>query len=220
MLSRQKLTTTAKAATAATLLLLSLNACRHQPAAPAPKPPPKVAYSETYDREIKEIMDLAQTDRWEEARARAQALHDQDPKNPILSRIHSWVEQQAQQRRAQAVEDKIRSIDAKNSVFNPSIKDLLTEEKDRGLPARKDVRDAVDRIENQPYIPETYEKTVREKGPLFDFESTKGRMTKVLEKEVTIHLDNVPLETILVNVSQASGSTLWRTNRWPRSSRS
>ena len=43
------------------------------------------------------------------------------------------------------------------------------------------------------------------KGPLFDFESAKGRMVKVLEKEVTIHLDNVPLETVLLNLSQTAG---------------
>ena len=67
------------------------------------------------------------------------------------------------------------------------------------------MRDTVDRIENAPWIPETYGKTIREKGPLFDFESTKGRMAKVLEKEVSIHLDNVPLETILINLSQTAG---------------
>ncbi|HWI56297.1 MAG TPA: type II secretion system protein GspD, partial [Bacillota bacterium] len=92
-----------------------------------------------------------------------------------------------------------------NSVFNPTIKSLLLENKDRGLPARKDVRDAVDRIENTPYIPDTYGKTIREKGPLFDLESTKGHMAKILEKEVTIHLDNVPLDTILINLSQTAG---------------
>src|SRR5213076_2946497 len=95
--------------------------------------------------------------------------------------------------------------DLGKSPFNPTIQSLLTEKKDRGLPARKDVRDAVDRIENTPYIPDTYGKIIREKGPLFDLESTKGRMAKVLEKEVSIHLDNVPLETILVNLSQSSG---------------
>ena len=30
-------------------------------------------------------------------------------------------------------------------------------------------------------------------------------MVKVLEKEVTIHLDNVPLETMLINLSQTAG---------------
>ena len=61
------------------------------------------------------------------------------------------------------------------------------------------------RIENTPYIPETYGKTDYQKGPLFDFESTKGKMFKVLEKEVSIHLDNIPLETVLVNLSQSAG---------------
>src|SRR4029079_13797845 len=31
------------------------------------------------------------------------------------------------------------------------------------------------------------------------------RMAKVLEKEVSLHLDNVPLETVIVNLSQSAG---------------
>ncbi len=195
--------TTATVAAAAGALLCSLTAC-HSPSSPPPRPPPP-AYSNTYDRQIKEVLDLAKAGRWEEAEAKSTALLAQDPKNPILERVHSWVEQSQQQRRAQALEDEIRTIDAKNSVFNPTLKDVITEQKDRGLPARKDVRDAVDRIENAPYIPETYGKTLHEEGPLFDFESEKGRMVKALQKEVTIHLDNVPLEKILVNLSQSAG---------------
>jgi type IV pilus assembly protein PilQ len=204
MLSRPWLTTSSKAAAAAALILISLAACApKQP--PAPKPPPAATYSETYDKEIKDIMQLANENRWEEAQTKANALYAQDPKNPILGRVRSWLEQQAQIRRSQALEDTIRSIDAKNSGFNPTLKSIVTEQKDRGLPARKDLRDAIDRIENAPLIPDTYEKTIREKGPLFDFESAKGHMSKVLEKEVTVHLDNVPLETILVNLSHSSG---------------
>ena len=123
----------------------------------------------------------------------------------MVERVYNWVVQTGQQRREQALENEIREIDAKNSAFNPTIKSLLNENKDRGLPARKDIRDAVDRIENSPWIPDTYGKTVHEKGPLFDFESEKGHMVKVLEKEVTIHLDNVPLETMLINLSQTAG---------------
>ena len=196
--------TASKAAAAVTLLLFSLTACQ-QPKPQAARPPAKVTYSETYDREIKEIMDLARRNQWEEAQVKADALYLKDPKNVIFTRIHSWVDQQAQQHREQAVEDKIRDIEAKNSVFNPTIQSLLTEKKDRGLAARKDVRDAVNRIENTPYIPDSYGKTIHEKGPLFDFESSKGHMVKVLEKEVTLHLDNVPLETILINLSQTAG---------------
>lgn len=194
--------------TASTALLLSLVAytgCQHSKPAPPPTPPPKVSYSETYDKEIKEIMELARKDEWEEAQAKATALFQKDPKNPMVVRVHSWVFQTGQKRREQALENKIRDIDAKNSVFSPTLKDLLTEKRDRGLPATKDVRDTVSRIEATPYIPDTYGKTIHEKGPLFDFESTKGRMSKVLEKEISIHLDNVPLETIIVHLSQNAG---------------
>jgi type IV pilus assembly protein PilQ len=206
MLSRPRLTTNSKAAAAGLLLLFSLTAC-HQPApAPAPPPqPPPAKYSELYDRQIKEIMDLASRNHWEEAQAEANALYAQDPKNPIVDRVHSWLEQQAQQHRAQELENTIRSIDAKNSVFNPTIPSLITEQKDRGLPPRKDIRDTVDRIENSPWIPESYGKAIHQQGPLFDFESAKGHMSKVLDKEITIHLDNVALENVLINVSQGAG---------------
>jgi type IV pilus assembly protein PilQ len=115
------------------------------------------------------------------------------------------VEQSGHQRREQELENQIRDIDAKNSVFSPTIKSLLTENRDRGLPARKDIRDTVDQIEKAPWIPDSYGKLVHEKGPLFDFESAKGRMIKMLDKEMTIHLDNVPLETLLINLSTNAG---------------
>lgn len=198
MLSRFRLTTTSKAAAAVVLLLCSFTACQN------PKPqtpgPPSVKYSKLYDPEIKEIMDLANQGHWEEAQTKATALHEMAPKNPMVERVYTWVTQTAQQRRQQALENEIREIDAKNSAFNPTIKSLLKESKDQGLPAHKDIRDAVDRIENSPWIPDSYGKTLREKGPLFDFESEKGRMVKALDTEMTIHLDNVPLETMLINL--------------------
>jgi type IV pilus assembly protein PilQ len=203
MLSRSRLSHTSKAAAAVALLLFSFTACQN-PKPKAPGPPP-ITYNKSYDPEIKEIMDLAGKGRWEEAQAKATALREMAPKNALVERVYSWVVQTGQQRREQALENEIREIDARNSVFNPTIKSLLKENKDRGLPARKDIRDTVDRIENSPWIPDTYGKTLRETGPLFDFESTKGHMVKVLEKEVTVHLDNVPLETMLINLSQTAG---------------
>lgn len=215
MLSRHRLTTTLKAAAGIVLLLFVFTACRHKPSRSSPPPPPpapaavkrppKVKYNKTHDEEIKKILDLARDNRWEEAEIRADRLYEQDPLNGVVNRIRTWVKAQSQTRREQALEEQIRDIDARNSVFAPTIKDLLMEKKDRGLPARKDVRDAVNRIESAPYIPDTYGQLIREKGPLFDIESTRGRMFKVLEKVVTIHLDNVPLETILVNLSQTAG---------------
>ncbi len=215
MLSQNRLTIPSRAATAVVLMLVAMSGCQHSPPSssspPSPPPPPplpkppKVVFSESHDREMKEIMELARQGRWEEAQAKANLLCKKDPTSPIVMRVHVWVDQQAQLRRAQALEDKIREIDAKNSVFNPTFKSLLTEQKDRGLPPRKDVRDAVDRIESTPYIPDSYGKILHEQGPTFEFESVKGRMFKALEKEVTVQLDNVPLETLLVLLSKEAG---------------
>lgn len=196
-----------KAAAATGLLLVFLTACQHTSVPPKPAPPKaaKVTYNEAFDAEIKEIMDLARKEKWEEAQQKADALFEKAPQNPMVRRVHSWVVDARQKRREQALEDKIREIDAKDSVFNPTVPGLLKEQKDRGLPARKDVRDTVDKIENSNYIPESYGKTIHDKGPLFDLESTKGHMAKVLEKEISVHLDNVPLETMLLNLSQTAG---------------
>ncbi len=166
---------------------------------------PKVEYDPVYDSEIKEVFRLANGNRWEEAQAKSAGLVKFDPKNTMLQRLNTWVVQEGQKRREQALEDAIRNIDSKNSVYNPNAVDLITENKDRGLPPRKDVRDAVDLIENTPWIPKNFSKTIKEQGPLFDFEAAKGPMGKVLEKEVSIHLDNVPFETVILNLSQSSG---------------
>jgi type IV pilus assembly protein PilQ len=203
MLSRFRPSTTSKAAAAVTLLLCSFTACQNT--SPKSPSPPPIKYSKSYDPEIREIMDLANHGKWEEARTKATALREMAPKSTLVERVYNWVVQTGQQRREQALENQIREIDAKNSAFDPTIKSLLTENKDRGLSARKDIRDTVDHIEKSPWIPDSYGKVTHEKGPLFDFESEKGHMVKVLEKEVTVHLDNVPLETELINLSQSAG---------------
>ena len=202
MLSRTRLSTASKAAAAVALLLCSFTACQNPK--PAPPAPPPVKYSKKYDAEIKEIMDLANKGRWEEAQAKATALHEMAPKSTLVERVYTWVVETGRQRREQELENQIRDIDAKNSVFSPTIRSLLTENRDRGLPARKDIRDTVDQIEKAPWIPDSYGKLVHEKGPLFDFESTKGLMIKMLDKQITIHLDNVPIETMLITLSTNS----------------
>ena len=203
MLLRFRLHTASKAAAAVALLLCSFTACQNTN--PKPPSPPPVKYSKNYDPEIREIMDLANHGKWEEARTKATALREMAPRSTLVERVYNWVVQTGQQRREQALENEIREIDAKNSAFDPTIKSLLTETKDRGLSARKDIRDAVDHIEKSPWIPESYGKLIHEQGPLFEFESEKGHMVKVLETNVTIHLDNVPLETLLINLSQTAG---------------
>lgn len=173
---------------------------------PKPQTPPKIQYSATHDDEIKEIFDLAGKGRWEDAEGRANALIARDPQDASAQRLLTWVQQQRERQRAQALEDKIREVDAGNSVFNPTIVDIVTEKKDRGLPPRKDVRDVVEQIQAAPYIPSNYGQTNFEtRGILFDFESRQGRMAKILDKEVGITLDNATLEEIVFKVGQLYG---------------
>ncbi len=175
------------------------------PATEKPKEPPKITYSATHDDEIKQIFTLADERRWEEAEAQASGLVARDPQSPAAQRLWQWIKEQRERQREQAVEDKIRAIDAENSVFNPTLKDLLTEKKDRGLPPRKDVRDVIQKIQSTPYIPASYGKTNYIEGRLFDFESRQGRMAKILDKEVTIKLENATLESIIFNLGETEG---------------
>lgn len=164
-----------------------------------------VRYSPSYDAEIESILDKARRGRWEEAREEAEVLLARAPDDGMVQRLHSWVVQQQQALREKALEDKIREVNAANSVFNPTIPGLLTEQKDRGLPASKDVRDTIEKIESSRLIPETYGSVRREKGPMFDLEAARGPMARLLDKEVTIHLDNVTLENLIIQLSQSTG---------------
>ena len=90
-------------------------------------------------------------------------------------------------------------------MFAPTIPGLLEEKKDRGLPATKDIRDTVHRIENSPWIPETYGKTVMTKVRVHsNSKAPKGRWRRCSKRSVG-HVDNIPLETAIVNLSQTSG---------------
>jgi type IV pilus assembly protein PilQ len=164
---------------------------------------PKV--SSTYDVEIKEILRLAGADNWEEAEIKAEALHKRDPNDASVRRAVEWVRKEKQARRDEALEHRIRAIDSSRSVFNPTLPGLLLENKNRGLPPRHDVRRAVGEIQGTPYVPDTFNRIRYEKGFLFDLETPEGRMKKVLEKQISVHLDNVSLESIIFNIGQAEG---------------
>lgn len=175
-------------------------------AAPAEPPPrPRVRYDAQHDEAIRNIFKLAESGNWEKAEEAATELFSANPGDPTVARIHQWVVQQRSLVRAQAVEDRIRQIDSRNSVFNPTLEGLVRERKDRGLPARKDVRDAVAEIENTPYIPDSYGKTIVRRGPMFDLDSNRGRMSNLLEREVSVQMDDATLETIIFNLGQAEG---------------
>src|SRR5690606_28647116 len=117
---------------------------------------------------------------WDEAEERAVALFEKAPTDASVVRTLTWVTKQRQVRRDQALEDRIRTIEAKDSVFNPTIPSILTEKKDRGLPPRKDLRNAISQLEAIPYVPESFGKTIVQKGQMFDSETQEGRMAQIL----------------------------------------
>lgn len=165
----------------------------------------QVSVSPEYDEELRRIIDLARRNKWEEAEARASALYALDPKDSAVQRVYSWVKTEGPKRREKVLEDDLRDISAKNSRFNPSIKSWLTDGKNKGLPPRSDLREAIDQIKATPYIPESYGKTIQAKGTLEDASSGRGKMSALLDKEIEVHLDNVPFENIIFNVGQTEG---------------
>src|SRR5690242_19407562 len=115
MLSRTTSATITKAAAGVVLLLFTSTGCRHtapqKQVSSRTEPPvaekPKVEYSRSHDKEIKQILDLAAKDHWEEAQIKAAELHEKDPKSTMIERLQVWVNQSAQKRREQALENKI-----------------------------------------------------------------------------------------------------------------
>ena len=82
MLSRHRFTTTWKAAVGVTLLLIIFTGCKHsEPSTSVSSPPPaapeapKVKYDQSYDKEIKEILDLARANRWEDQGEKVNRSH-------------------------------------------------------------------------------------------------------------------------------------------------
>ena len=175
-----------------------------EPAAGATTPD-RARYSVAHDQALDEILDLARRGRWSEAELRAQTLHEVDPSDDAIQRVRGWVITQRELRQAQNLEAAIREIDANNSVFNPTLPELLMEDKNRGLPPRKDVRNVLDMIDAVPYVPPSYGRTNVMRGPLFDFLSDQGRMQRILDQHISVRLDNAPLETIIFTVGTEHG---------------
>jgi type IV pilus assembly protein PilQ len=163
------------------------------------------AVSSEYDAELRSIIDLARRNKWEEAESRISALYAADPRDSSVERVYNWVKTEGPKRREKALEDKIRNVNAKDSRFNPTLWSVLSESKNKGLPPRSDLREAIENIKATPYIPEAFGKTIQAKGPAEDFNTDKGKMAAILDKEIEVHLDNVTLENIVFNVGQSEG---------------
>ncbi len=165
----------------------------------------RVEYSAAYDKELEFIFRLSEKGKWEEAEAEVGLLLQIHPKDPTLLRIGEWVATQKKLLRQQAIEDRIRTIDAKQTGMNPSIKDIWKDNKSRGLPPRKDIRDVLEMIQAEPYVPETYGKTITKQGFLFDARSKLGRMSGLLDNTVSIQTDEQTVKDILFDIGGKEG---------------
>ena len=165
----------------------------------------KVQYSAAYDRELDSIFRLSEKSKWEEAEAEVGLLLRQHPEDATLKRISEWVTTQKILLREQAIEDRIRTINAKQTGMTPSIKELWEESKDRGLPPRKDIRDALEMIEAEPYVPETFGSQITKRGLLFDAQSERGRMSGLLENTVSIQAEEQSVKDILFGLGEKEG---------------
>ncbi|MCB1126348.1 MAG: hypothetical protein KDM81_07625, partial [Verrucomicrobiae bacterium] len=172
---------------------------------PEREEPAPIKYSADHDEAIKEIFDLAEKGNWEGAETLVNSLYAADPQDTSVIRLRTWIRTQRQAAREAALENRIREVDSKNSVFNPTLMDLLKENKSRGLPPRKDVRDAVEQIESTPYIPSSYGKTNYLPSIIFESNSTPGRMTELMQKEISVHLDDATVEDIIFTVGRVEG---------------
>ena len=165
----------------------------------------KVQYSAAYDRELDSIFRLSEKGKWEEAEAEVGLLLQQHPEDTTLLRIGEWVATQKTILRQQAIEDRIRTIDAKQTGMNPSIKDIWKDNKSRGLPPRKDIRDAIEMLQAEPYIPENFGKKITKQGFLFDARSEHGRMSGLLDNTVSIQSDEQTVKEILFDIGGKEG---------------
>ena len=165
----------------------------------------RVEYSAAYDKELESIFRLSEKGKWEEAAAEVGLLLQKHPDDSTLLRISAWVATQKTLLRQQAIEDRIRTIDARQTGMNPSIRDVWNDNKSRGLPPRKDIRDALDMIEAEPYIPENFGKKITKQGFLFDARSELGRMSGLLDNKVSIQTDEQTVKDILFDIGGKEG---------------
>ena len=84
----------------------------------------RVEYSAAYDKELEFIFSLSEKGKWEEAEAEVGLLLQKHPDDVTLKRINAWVTTQKTLLREQAIEDRIRTINAKQTGMTPSIRDI------------------------------------------------------------------------------------------------
>lgn len=193
----------------AAVFSLFVLSCQHTTEWPE-EPPRQVEEMEDlsgrYQEELREILLLARSGDWEEASVQAEGLYAMDPDDLRVRRVHDWIQVERKRREERAIEAELADIAAQDSRFSPTLHSTFLETRKRGLPISTEMREDLSRLEQQEVIPDSFGNVVREKGPLVGIDEVpRGRMARVLDKEVTIQLDDVSLESIIFNLGEAQG---------------
>ena len=154
---------------------------------------------------LREVLRLVQRGEWELAREQMTALNAAAPKDPSVNRLHNWVEAEYDSQRELALEHEIEAASPESERFNPTLQSVMTDPKQKNLPISSTTREAFEEAKNQLLVPESYNRTITRKGQLIDHGTPPGRMERLLEKRVSLQLDNVSLETIIFTLGEQEG---------------
>ena len=148
---------------------------------------------------------MARDGQWADARLHASALLAEAPEDPAVVRIETWVRAEYAYQQERSVEREISTAKPPEERFNPTVESVLLDPKRKPLPMSSGIRQAFEDSKNQTLVPETFNRTITKQGPLFDYQATNGRMDAILDRRVSLQLDDVSLETIIFTLGEAEG---------------
>ncbi len=154
---------------------------------------------------LREVLRLVRRGEWADAREQMAALQAAAPEDPSVARVHTWLEAEYDNRRQLALEREIESAAPDAERFNPTLQSVATDPKRKNLPISSTTREAFEEAKNQLLVPESYNQTITRKGPLIDHETAPGRMERLLDRRVSLQLDDVSLETIIFTLGEQEG---------------
>ena len=154
---------------------------------------------------LREVLRLVQDGDWNEAREQISALKVGAPDDPSVARVQSWLEAKYDEQRQLALEREIEAASPQSDRFNPTVQSVVTDPKDKNLPISSTMREAVEQAKSELLVPDSYNKTIIRKGQLIDHERAPGRMESLMDKRVSLQLDNVSLETIIFTLGEQEG---------------
>jgi len=158
------------------------------------------------DEGIRDALEYANSEEWDRAIAIMDRLEEKYPEDRRVERVAQWMRTESRIVQDSRLEDQLRAIDEKDSVFTPTLPEIVNEERFRGLPARRDTRDAIGAIEAEPYIPSTFGEfgpgTPVERRELEPVVSDGSLMDERLNRVIQAKMDDMTLGEIIFSIGE------------------